>query len=313
MSKNDPGPGLAADASAHDGLTTVRDFVRWGASRFNAAGLCYGHGTDNAVDEAAWLVLHALSLGHDLPTELWGAALTASERAAVASLIERRVAERIPAAYLTGECTFAGLTFEVDSRVLVPRSPIAEYVEQGFAPWLEADAVTRVLDLCTGSGCIAVACALAFPGAEVDAADVSGQALDVARKNVARHALEDRVRIVESDLYAALEGRYDLIVSNPPYVDDTTLADLPDEFRHEPRIGLAGGEDGLDLVARILLGAGTRLTPGGALVVEVGGSRIALEERFPDVPFFWLEFERGGDDVFVLGAADACAAASGRS
>ena len=297
-------------------LRTVADFVRLGASRFNEAGLCFAHGTDNAVDEALALVLHALHLPArpPLPSELFHARLTRRERREVRALLHRRLDERVPAPYLTGEAWFAGLRFEVDRRVLVPRSPLAELIEEGFHPWVDGGRVRRILDLGTGSGCIAVACAHAFPNARVDAVDASPATLDVARRNVALHDLEERVRVVESDLFDGLDGepdrrpaaRYDLVVSNPPYVPDEEMAGLPPEFGAEPALALAGGPDGLDVVGRIVDEAPRWLAPEGVLVVEVGASpfvRAALESRF-DLPFVWLDVARGGEGVFLLHRRD---------
>ena len=298
------------------GLRTVADFVRFGASRFTESGLCFAHGTDNAVDEALVLVLHALDLPvhPPLPSELFHARLGRDERREVRALLRRRIEERVPAAYLTGEAWFAGLRFEIDRRVLVPRSPLAELIEEGFQPWIDGDRVRRILDLGTGSGCIAVACAHAFPDARVDAVDASPAALEVARLNVALHDLEGRVRVVESDLFDGLDrepdrrsaARYDLVVSNPPYVPDEEMAGLPPEFGAEPAFALAGGPDGLDAVGRIVDEAPRWLAPEGALFVEVGASpvvRAALESRF-DLPFVWLDAARGGEGVFLLHRRD---------
>ena len=290
------------DNDVAEQLHTLRDFVRWGASRFSEANLFFGHGTDNPVDEALYLVLHALHLKHGLPAELMKARLTMGERRAVIKLLERRVNERLPAPYLTHEAWFAGLSFYVDERVLVPRSPIAELIESGFAPWLMADHVTHILDLCTGSGCIAIACAQAFPEARIDASDISREALVVANINISKHGLEARVQAIESDLFAGLKpGRqYDLIVSNPPYAALQEMATLPREYHHEPSLALVSGTDGLDAAVRILHDALEYLAPGGLLVMEVGNSEMALMERFPEVPFIWPEFERGDGGVFML-------------
>jgi ribosomal protein L3 glutamine methyltransferase len=284
-------------------LQTLGDYVRWGASRFNEAELTFGHGTDNALDEAFALVLHVLHLPPDIPAYMFETRLTSDERRAVLDILKRRVESRLPSAYLTNEAWFAGLPFFVDERVLVPRSPIAELIETSFEPWVEPALVTDVLDLCTGSGCIAIACAFAFPEARVDATDISAEALAVAERNVERHGLQEIVTLHYGDLFAGLEGRrYDIIVSNPPYVDTLDMAALSAEFRHEPELGLAAGDDGLDVVRRILAQAGDYLKPGGILVVEVGNSADALEESYPEVPFAWQEFERGGHGVFLLTA-----------
>jgi ribosomal protein L3 glutamine methyltransferase len=285
-------------------LKTMRDFVRWAASRFQEAGLVFGHGTDSALDEAAALVLHTLHLPMDLGAPWWESRLTAAEAGAVLARVRRRILERLPLPYLTREAWFAGLPFYVDERVLVPRSPIAEAIQRQFEPWIELEQVARVLDIGTGSGCIAIACAYAFAEAAVDAVDVSPDALDVARINVERHRLQDRVTLIRSDLFDALpaDRRYDLVVSNPPYVDAPDMRRLAPEFRHEPRLGLAAGEDGLDLVRRILQEAPARLSERGVLAVEVGNSASALEAAFPGVPFVWLEFEHGEGEVFLFTA-----------
>lgn len=282
-------------------LHTLTDFIRWGASRFNEAGLHYGHGTNNAVDDALTLVLHALHLQHGLAAELFSARLTRDEKQQVLDLLSQRYEKRIPVPYLTNEARFAGLSFYVDDRVLVPRSPMAELIEQQFEPWVDPDNVGHVLDMCTGSACIAIACAHAFPYAQVDAVDISKDALAVAEKNIQQHGMEGVLNLYESNLFAELPAqRYDIIVSNPPYVSAEDMAALPDEYNHEPELGLASGEDGLDACVEILAEAGSRLTDEGILVVEVGNSAEALVERFPQVPFLWLDFERGGEGVFLL-------------
>jgi ribosomal protein L3 glutamine methyltransferase len=283
-------------------LLTIRDYIRWGATRFSAAGVFFGHGTDNAWDEASHLVLSTLHLPWDSSPDLLNARLTLEERKHVINLIERRISERIPAPYLTGEAWYAGMPFTVDERVLVPRSPIVELIEQQFQPWL-ANYPARILDLCCGSGCIGIVCAAEFMDSEVVVSDISADALEVAQANIERHHLTDQVRAVESDLFANLQGeRFDLIVSNPPYVNEEDLAAMPAEFHAEPEIALGSGRDGLDFTRRLLAEARNHLTEQGLLIVEVGNSWPALEAAFPEVPFTWLEFERGGHGVFALTA-----------
>lgn len=281
-------------------LKSVRDFIRYGASEFNRAGLYFGHGTDNAWDEAVQLVCAAISLtGFDNPAIL-EARLTHSEKLAVLDYFARRIEKRLPAAYITRHARFCGLDFYVDERVLVPRSPIAELIEQNFAPWL-LDSPDYILDLCTGSGCIGIACAHQFPEALVALSDISTDALAVAERNIAEHDLTHRVKAVASDLFAGLDGQcFDLIVSNPPYVDDEDLAAMPAEYQAEPEIGLGSGPDGLDFTRRLLAEAPEYLNDGGLLVVEVGNSAAALAQAFPEMPFTWVDFERGGHGVFVL-------------
>lgn len=295
-------PDSVADA---EGLVTIGDFVRWGVSCFREANLFFGHGTDNALDEACWLVGHALNLELPLSSDWYSCRLTIRERARVANLMRRRVRERLPAAYLTGQAWFAGLEFFVDQSVMIPRSPISELIEARFTPWVDPQRIASVLDLCAGSGCIGLATAAYFPEARVDLAERSAAALQVAARNLRRlreeAELEDRVRLIESDLFAALSGRrYDLILSNPPYVGQAELASLPPEYAHEPVAAFAAGEQGLDLVLRILRDAPEYLTEEGALIVEVGSAAAVLQACLPPVPFVWLEFERGGEGVFLL-------------
>ena len=289
---------------ARDELSTIRDFLRWAASEFIAAKLYYGHGTDNPWDEAEQLVLHAIHLAPPLGDEWLDAQLTRSERERVVANLQRRIEERIPAAYITGQAWFAGLPYVVDERVLVPRSPIAELIEKRFAPWL-VNEPQQILDLCTGSGCIGIACAHAFPDAYVQLSDISYDALAVAEENIQQHGLTERVFALQSDLFESLIGqRFDLIVSNPPYVDAEDMASLPDEFHAEPELGLSSGHDGLDFTRRLLQEAADFLTEEGVLVVEVGNSWPALEAAYPTLPFTWVEFKRGGHGVFVLTAQD---------
>jgi len=280
---------------------TLRDFVLWAERRFEQARLHFGHGTDNARDESAALVLHALGLTHGGSAGLYRRRVGRAAQQRVRQLLTRRILERIPAAYLTGVSWFAGARIEVDARVLIPRSPIAELIERRFAPWIEPDRVRRVLDLGTGSGCIAIACARALPHARVDALDISDDALEVARRNVRRHRLTRRVRLIKSDHFAALGGAsYDIIVANPPYVGARELAGLPPEYRHEPRLALAAGRSGLDSVRIILTEAVRHLRPRGLLIVEVGNTERAVRRTWRRLPFVWLEFERGGGGVFLL-------------
>jgi ribosomal protein L3 glutamine methyltransferase len=284
-------------------LITVRDFLRWAVSRFNEAGLHFGHGTQDAYDEAAYLVLHALHLPHDRLEPFLDASLAAFEREALFALLGRRVRERLPAPYLTHEAWLGDFSFYVDERVIVPRSHIAELLlDDPLMPWVaDPDAVGTALDLCTGSGCLAILLAHAFPQARIDAVDISRDALDVAAKNVADYGLGERIELVRSDLFAGLDGRrYDVIISNPPYVTGEAMRALPAEYRHEPVLALASGEDGLDAVRGILGGARNHLKPGGILAVEVGGNRAIVEGAFPHLPFVWLESANGEGMVFLL-------------
>jgi ribosomal protein L3 glutamine methyltransferase len=286
-------------------LATIIDFIRYGASRFSAAGLTFGHSHDNPIDEATHLVLASLHLPPDIPPAYGAGRLTAEERANVLALIERRVNERLPVAYLVGETWFAGLKFKSDRRALVPRSPIAELIETGFTPWLDERHVERALDLCTGSGCIGIAMAEYNPEWQVDIVDISDEALSLARENVAFQHVEGRVEAIQSDLFAGVAGRkYDLIVSNPPYVTEDEYAALPGEYAHEPKLGLTSGADGLDLCLRMLDEAAGHLTEDGLLIVEVGESEHALSALLPEVPFVWIEFKVGPMGVFALERRD---------
>ena len=282
-------------------LATIIDHIRYGASRFGASGLSFGHSYDNALDEATHLVLHVLHLPHDLSPAYGQARLTADEKTAILGLIERRIRERRPVAYLTGEAWFADLKFKSDPRALVPRSPIAELIRSGFSPWLDDRPIERALDLCTGSGCIGIAMAVHQPEWQVDIADISAEALELAQENIAFQDVGHRVRAIPSDLFDALRGeRYDLIVSNPPYVTEREFSELPEEYGHEPKLGLTAGEDGLDLALRILRDAPDYLSADGVLIVEVGESERALVELLPRIPFNWIEFEVGQMGVFLL-------------
>jgi len=292
-----------------DSLITVRDWLRFAVSRFNEAQLFFGHGSDNAFDEAAYLILHTLHLPLDRLDPFLDASLTHGESEQVQAVIERRVRERLPAAYLTKEAWLGEHRFYVDERVIVPRSFIAELLNEQLAPWIESpDVIEHVLDLCTGSGCLAILATEAFPHAQVDAVDLSGDALEVASRNVADYGLQDRIELIESDLFAALQGRsYDVIVSNPPYVNADSVAALPAEYQAEPVLALGSGEDGLDATRQILAQAKAHLNPGGLLVVEIGHNRDVLEAAYPTLPFTWLDTAGGDQFVFLLRREDLSA------
>jgi ribosomal protein L3 glutamine methyltransferase len=291
---------------AQNELSTLRDLMRFSVSRFGEAGLFFGHGTDNAWDEAAYLLLHTLHLPPDRLDPLMDARLTSDERAAVLQVIKRRITERLPAAYLTHEAWLGDYRFYVDQRVIVPRSHIAELLREQLSPWVDDPwAVGRVLDLCTGSACLAILAANAFPEAQIDAVDLSPDALAVARRNVDDYHLSERIRLLESDAFAAIaDQRYDVIISNPPYVNAEAMASLPDEYRREPQLALASGEDGLDFARIILRQAAAHLNPKGVLVVEIGNNQSALEQAFPELPFTWLDTDAGDEFVFMLRRED---------
>jgi ribosomal protein L3 glutamine methyltransferase len=280
----------------------VAEWVAHASSELERAPLHYGHGTDNANDEAAWLVLHAIGAELDGSFDRWQSSVSAEQANAIADLLKARLESRKPLAYLLGSAWFAGLEFEVNEDVLVPRSPIAELVLDQYSPWLHPGDLHRMLDLCTGSGCIGIASAVHIPGLAVDAADISPEALAVAARNSERHAVTERVRLVQSDLFEALAGeRYDLIVSNPPYVAESGKDLMPEEYQAEPGLGLYSGADGLDLCLRIMLESANHLEEGGVLICEVGESADRLAVAMPQVPFLWLEFNSGGEGVFLLG------------
>jgi ribosomal protein L3 glutamine methyltransferase len=287
--------------AAHQ-LHTIRDWLRYAVSRFEEAGIFFGHGTQNSYDEAVWLVLSALHLPHDTLENFFDAVLTEAERLKLAQLIERRVTERIPTAYLLREAWLGEFKFYVDERVIVPRSFIAELLREQLAPWVEnTEEVTAVADICTGSGCLAILAAHAFPNADVDAVDISEAALAVARKNVADYGLEQHVHLLQSDMLSALASRqYDIILSNPPYVDAPSMGALPQEYRNEPDLSLASGEDGLDHTHTLIAHAAKHLHPGGLLIVEIGHNRDVLEAAYPHLPFTWLEVSGGDQYVFLL-------------
>ena len=290
---------------------SVETIIRAIASRFDAADLNFGHGTDNAVDEAAWLVFAHLGLSHDDVPAIYSRAVEPGEMRELEELVERRIRDHVPVAYLVNQAWFAGLEFSVNQDVLVPRSPIAELILDGYRPWVNPDRVNSMLDMCTGSGCIAIASALQLPCAHVDASDISAKALDVAAQNVKRHGLEERIALLQSDLFRSIDARrYDLIVANPPYVPLGSLVELPAEYRAEPGLGLVSGLDGLEAVLSILVDAPAFLGEDGILICEVGESDAALAAALPGVPFLWLEFEQGGSGVFVLNREQLQAAGS---
>ncbi|MCF6766927.1 50S ribosomal protein L3 N(5)-glutamine methyltransferase [Thiotrichales bacterium 19S11-10] len=284
-----------------DQLVTIRDYLRWAVSRFEESDLFYGHGCDSVWDEAVHLILQALYLPVDIDERILDAKLTTIEREKIIEWVYRRAVDRVPVPYITNRAYFAGKAYYVDERVLIPRSPIGELIRNHFEPWLDPDNVYSVLDLCTGSGCIGIACTDAFYDATIVLSDISEDALEVAKKNIQLHEVDGQVSVVQSDLFSNLNGkRFDLIVSNPPYVDHKDLDEMPLEYHKEPRLGLEAGFDGLDIVKRILFQATEHLNEGGILIVEVGNSQQALEEAYPMVPFTWISFEDGGDGVFLL-------------
>ena len=287
-------------------VQTLRDWLRYAVSRFNEARLFFGHGIDNAYDEAAYLLIHTLRLPHDRLEPFLDARLIASERATLASVLERRISERIPAAYLTHEAWLGEFRFYVDERVIIPRSFIAELLQDQLAPWIDnAETVESALDLCTGSGCLAILLAHAFSKAEIDAVDISAEALAVAQQNVASYDLQDRINLIRSDLFTKLVDKaYNLIISNPPYVPAATMHELPPEYKHEPTLALDGGEDGLEAIRSILLQAPAHLSEQGLLLVEVGHNRESVEEAFPKLPFMWLDTRSSSSKVFLLKRSD---------
>ena len=286
-------------------LKTARDWVLAGEQAFETAGLYYGHGADNPLDDALALVRHAANIDWRADEAVYDAALDPSQRSAIVELFVQRIVERIPVPYLTGEAWFAGMPFIVSPDVLIPRSPLAELIEEQFQPWLGARQPSAILDLCTGSGCIAIACAKVFPEAQVVGTDISDAALAIAEQNRQRHSLQARLQFCKADVFEGLPARrYDIIVSNPPYVSTSEMQDLPREYRHEPTLALEAEDDGLAIVERILRGADDYLSEHGLLVVEVGNSQIAVNERWPELPITWIEFERGGDGVFIISAQD---------
>lgn len=282
-------------------FSRIQDWIRFAVSEFHRTGLHFGHGTDNPLDEAVYLILFALNLPADTPQYLFDSVLTTAERNKVFQMIQKRIKTRKPAAYLTNESFFMGLPFYVDSRVLIPRSPVAELIEKQFYPWIASEQVNSILDLCTGSGCIATACAHMFPNARIIASDISEDALTVAKINIDNHQKQDQINLIKSDLFQKIPAqRFDIIISNPPYVDKTDMSNLPKEYQHEPELALKAGKDGLKIIRQILSQAKKYLSPHGILIVETGNSYQALIQEFPHLPFTWLEFEKGDSEVFLL-------------
>ena len=313
MSRDDD----SADAEHGDGhdhdhsgplveLVTLRDWLRYAITRFNRAGLCFGHGTDNAWDEAVYLLLHTLALPLDTLEPFLDACIPIEERIELLEVIDKRVDSRLPAPYLTGEAWLRGMSFKVDQRVIVPRSYFAALLEDALAPWVgDPNAITEAADICTGSGCLAILMAMAFPDAHIDAVDLSADAIEVARQNVADYQLQSRIALHQGDAYAPLgKRRYDLIISNPPYVTASDMEALPEEYRHEPRMALAAGDDGLDVVRTLIAEASSHLKPGGILMVEVGHNRSLVDDAFPDLPLVWLTDDHAEDKIFLLHAND---------
>jgi len=284
-----------------DELKTIRDLIRWGTSEFNRNGIFTGHGTENTQDEALALVLHALALDYSISENTLDCRVTSQEKDAIINLIRQRITSRKPLSYLTGHARFAGLDFIVNENVLVPRSPFAELIDGSYYPWIEPEQISTALDLCTGSGCIGIATAYYLPHIQMTISDISEKALEVARQNIRQHRLEYRVTAIHSDLFKNIpDSRFDLIVSNPPYVPTAEYDALPAEYHQEPRLGLESGEDGMDIVSKILRQAASYLTDNGVIIMEVGASAELLMKKYPDVQFNWIEFEMGGDGIFVM-------------
>jgi len=282
-------------------LTTLQDFIEWGTNAFEEAGLYYGHGTDNAWDEAVYLALYSLHLPYDSPREIGEKILSPEEKEKLLNLYNLRIVEKKPAPYLTHEANFGGLAFYVDERVLIPRSPMAEVILKEFSPWIEGSKIKNILDLCTGSACIAVLCAKVFPDAKITATDISQEALDVAKINIEKHNLSEQVSLIKSNLFEDIPPqKFDVIISNPPYVDKEDMDSLPSEYLHEPDLALKAGKDGLDIIKIILEKSKNYLSDQGILIVEVGNSAAELMKQYPDLPFIWLEFEHGEGEVFLL-------------